>query len=38
LPYTFAANPKKEHDVVVGGKQALGNIEVGSSQKQVVEM
>ena len=33
LPYADAASPHKEHDRAHVGKQALGDKEIGSSQK-----
>ncbi len=38
LPYADAADPHKEHDPGFGGKQALGDEEIGSSQKKVMEV
>jgi hypothetical protein len=38
LPYADAAGPHKEHDPDCGGKQALGDEEIGPSQKKVMEV
>ena len=38
LPYADAASPHKEHDRAHVGKQALGDKEIGSSQKKIMEV
>jgi len=38
LPYANAADPHKEHDRGSGEQQALGDEEIGSSQKKVMEV
>ena len=38
LPYANAASPHKEHDQAHVGKQALGDKEIGSSQKKIMEV
>src|SRR5260370_31865353 len=38
LPYADATGPHKEYDPGFGGKQALGDEEIGSSQKKVMEV
>ena len=38
LPYANAADPHKEHDRAHGDKQALGDEELGSSQKKIMEV
>ena len=38
LPYADAADPHKEYERGFGDKQALGNEEIGSSQKKVMEV
>jgi hypothetical protein len=38
LPDANAAGPHKEDHPVIGGKQALGDEKIGSSQKKVMEV
>ena len=38
LLYADAADPHKEHDQAHGDKQALGDKELGSSQKKIMEV
>ena len=38
LPYADATDPHKEHDRAHGDKQALGDEELGSSQKKIMEV
>ena len=38
LPYADAAGPHKEHDRAHSGNQALGDEEIRSSQKKIMEV